>query len=157
MFIIGFGGLLVRFRGCPALHEPLLAAFATMCSTAVTVGARFFTRRAITHRRKKMDAKMTIKVLSNYEKGWITASEVASKLLYELVLQPEADTGLVSAVASLPDEVKQEFYRLLGSIKEANYQWTPFLLGVRTEPSDSGKYSEKIRRISTLLEQIGPK
>ncbi len=49
MFIIDFMGYLVAFGECPALHEPLSAAFATMRSTAATVGTRFFDKAGDYH------------------------------------------------------------------------------------------------------------
>src|SRR5262245_37028201 len=107
--------------------------------------------RMYRRRRIEMDATTIARALRHYESGLLTASEVANKLLYGLVLEEEIDTDLVLAMKDLPDAIKQEVSALLESIRQADYQWTPFLLGVRTEPPNLRKYSDQVRHVDVLF------
>jgi hypothetical protein len=91
------------------------------------------------------------KIIARYESGLLSAAEVANSLLFDLVSEPELDTGFVSSLDSLPEEIRREFHRLLGKIKEADFRWSPFLLTSFPPSSDSAETSAKLRRICTLL------
>ena len=100
-----------------------------------------------------MDAARLAKRLSHYESGVITAPEWANALLYDLVSGPELDTTSLSFLDSLPHDVGQEFRRLMARIAEADFRWTPFFLTSSTAPRDPTEYSDRLRRVSTLLGQ----
>ncbi len=100
-----------------------------------------------------MDAKRTQKMIGRYESGLLSSLEVANDLLCELVFAPEIDTGFPSSLPSLPNEVRQEFLRILGEIREADYRWKPPLLTSSTNPlSDGTEYSARLRRVIALFD-----
>ena len=100
-----------------------------------------------------MDPKRLARWTSLYESGVLTAPEWANSVLYELVSAPELDTDFLSSLDSLPHAVPQEFRRLLATIAEADFHWTPFLLTSSTAPRDPTEYSAQLRRVSALLGQ----
>ena len=100
-----------------------------------------------------MDAKRTQKMIGHYESGLLSALEVATHLLCELVFAPEIDTGFLSSLPSLPNEVRQEFLDMLREIREANYRWKPPLLTSSRNPlSDGTEYSAKLRQVIAMFD-----
>jgi hypothetical protein len=98
-----------------------------------------------------MNPATTAKILARYQSGLLTAPEVANKLLYDLVSDPEIDMTFLSSVGSLPDAVKQELVDLMRQIEAAGFQWTPFLLTAPPNCADTASYSETLRHISRFL------
>lgn len=100
-----------------------------------------------------MDSPHIAKLLSIYQKGVITAPEIANSLLIDLIRDGGPDTELPSFVAGLPDEVQQGLRDLLREIRRADYRWRPFMLGpggsvLHSEADDSAR----LRRLCTVLE-----
>ncbi len=98
-----------------------------------------------------MNASKISKIVSRYESGLLSASEVSSSLLYDLLSEPELDTAFLSSMDFLPESIRQEFRCLLHRIEQDNFSWTPFLLTTPAIPADSAAYSAKLRRICALL------
>ena len=86
-----------------------------------------------------MNAAKTSKIVGRYESGLLAAAEVASSLLYDLICESELDTGFLSSVESLPDEVRREFICLLRRIQQEDYRWTPLLLTSARVPEVSAE------------------
>ena len=98
-----------------------------------------------------MNQAKTTKLVTRYESGMLSAAEVANSLLYDLLSEPGIDKAFLSSIESLPDEVRREFLRLLQTIREADFHWTPFLLTAPATPSNSSASSAKLREICALL------
>ncbi len=98
-----------------------------------------------------MNPVKTTKLIARYEAGLVSAAEVANSFLYHLLAESGIDTAFLASVDSLPDEVRREFFRLLRTIREADFHWTPFLLAAPTVPSDSAEHSAKLRQVCALL------
>ncbi len=99
-----------------------------------------------------MDAKKKAKMIGRYESGLLSALEVATDLLCELVFAPEIDAGFLSSLPSLPNEVRQAFLGILREIREADYRWKPPLLTASKNPfSDGTEYSAKLRRVIAMF------
>ena len=81
----------------------------------------------------------------------LSATEVANQLIDDLVTSSEIDPGFVLVVGTLPEEISQEFYRLMRAIEEADFEWVPPRIGLNTNQPDPSEYSEKLRQISALL------
>lgn len=101
-----------------------------------------------------MDAKRTHKMIGRYHSGLLSALEVATDLLHEMVSSSEIDITFLSSLQSLPDEVNQEFFQLLEAIREADYRWVPPLLtapgDLRPDPTE---HSAKLREIIAFLQR----
>jgi hypothetical protein len=99
-----------------------------------------------------MDSTRAQKLIGHYQSGLLSAREVATDLLFELVSAPEVDTRFLSSIESLPDEVELEFHRLLREIQGADYRWIPPLIAAPTAPRPAPtEYSVKLRQICALL------
>ncbi len=100
-----------------------------------------------------MELSHTAKLLSLYERGVITAPEVANSLLTDLIREDDPDLNLSSYMASLPDEVRRKLRDLLRQIQQADYRWRPFMLGPGgTVLHSATDDSLKLRRLCMMLE-----
>jgi hypothetical protein len=98
-----------------------------------------------------MNPGKTGKIISRYESGLLSAAEVATSLLYDLLSESGIDSAFLASVDSLPDEVRHEFFHLLRSIQEADFHWAPFLLATSMVPPNSAEHPEKLRQIWAIL------
>jgi hypothetical protein len=103
-----------------------------------------------------VDATRTAKCIAHYERGTITAPELANWIVYQLVLDLALDTHFLSSIESLPNPVRDEFFDLLRKINDAGFRWSPFLIGPARLPRDPTQHSARLRQIYTALGLIPP-
>lgn len=99
-----------------------------------------------------MDPPHRAKLLSLYERGIVTAPEIASGLLIDLIKDDGLDPELPSFVACLPAEVRRKLRDLLQQAQQLGHSWTPSLLGpggsvLRSAADDS----IRLRRLGEVL------
>jgi hypothetical protein len=98
-----------------------------------------------------MKARSIAKFTSLYERGLLSAVEMANALLFQLVSEPELDVAFLSSVDSLPQGVATALRALLRRIMDDDYRWSPFLLTSAPVAPNAADMSAKLRRICGLL------
>jgi hypothetical protein len=98
-----------------------------------------------------MDKARIAKYITSYGKGWTSANEVASALLFQLVSELDLDEAFLRSIESLPDGIKNAFFDRLRLIRSDSFLWVPFFIGPGDQPADPTEYSEKLRRVCDLL------
>jgi hypothetical protein len=103
-----------------------------------------------------MNPARVAKVLSTFDTGITTASEVANCLLHDLVNEAQLDTSFLESVGRLPDEVQRELVRILRRIRDAGFHWTPFTLTAGARGPEPEDYPEKLRTVYLMVAQTDP-
>jgi hypothetical protein len=102
-----------------------------------------------------MGREQVQEMVAAYDKGWISAEELAEDFLFQLMVAPELESAFNSSFEALPDAAKREFFDLMAEIREAKFCWEPSIIGVppdkKPEPT---RYSVRLRQLHDLLTQL---
>ena len=88
-----------------------------------------------------------------FDRGLVTSREVAHAVVYDLTKCGE-EVEVNEVCRSLPSAVMLELRVFLEELRENQYCWTPFLIGVAGGPISQSKLSAVVKRLEIAISAL---